>query len=153
MKKKRPRCGPMMIVGGVWVIDDEYYVSETLRSIKREISPVASFWRDPIERLLGKDTGPFSWFIFMNFDSTVINGSKKNNVKVEIRWKGWLMSTLYICDETIKINESWKYRSSSRNVNGSCVLSLWLRMIQTMTNKGFILDPCQVWHCLICYEN
>lgn len=78
---------------------------------------------------------------------------KKNNVKVEIRWKGWLMSTLYICDETIKINESWKYRSSSRNVNGSCVLSLWLRMIQTMTNKGFILDPCQVWHCLICYEN
>lgn len=87
MKKKRPRCGPMMIVGGVWVIDDEYYVSETLRSIKREISPVASFWRDPIERLLGKDTGPFSWFIFMNFDSTVINGSKKKQCKSRNKMK------------------------------------------------------------------
>lgn len=133
MKKKRPRCGPMMIVGGVWVIDDEYYVSETLRSIKRELSSVASFWRDPIDRSLGKDTGLFSWFIFMNFDSTVINGSKKNQCQSRNKMKTMstlsTMSTLYICDKTIKINESWKYWSSSRNVNGSRVSLLWPRMI------------------------
>lgn len=35
-KKKRPRFGPVMMIGGVWVTDDECYVSETLRSNQRK---------------------------------------------------------------------------------------------------------------------
>lgn len=48
MKKKRLWYGPMMTVGGVWVIDDEYYMLKLWGPIKREI--IASVWSDPTDR-------------------------------------------------------------------------------------------------------
>lgn len=35
MKRKRLRYGPVMTAGGVGVMDDEYYVSGTLRSNRK----------------------------------------------------------------------------------------------------------------------
>ena len=73
--------GPMMMIGGVWVLDDGYYVTGTLRSSTIRNLVYTFYWKWSNGQMLSIFK-VLVLCVFMEFDSIIVKGSTKRIKRV-----------------------------------------------------------------------